>query len=180
MKKKLIAVLMAATIFTGAIATSCKKMDSAKADATRIKEHNDAIGTVEAEIEPLIGNQSAAATSGADSALGRDATEASQETEQDFNTEEYNVIKENSFVKVADAPLSTFAADVDTGTYCNLRRMINGGWDLKNLAGQGVEIISCGTCLNFYGLSDKLEAGTVSNMYEILEKMQKSSNTITL
>ncbi|MCR5274982.1 MAG: von Willebrand factor type A domain-containing protein [Clostridiales bacterium] len=135
MKKKLIAVLMAATIFTGAIATSCKKMDSAKAEATRIKEHNDAIGSVEAEIEPLIGNQSAAATSGADSAMGRDATEASQETEQDFNTEEYNVIKENSFVKVADAPLSTFAADVDTGTYCNLRRMINGGWDLKNLAG---------------------------------------------
>ena len=53
---------------------------------------------------------------------------------QDFNTEEYNTIKENGFVNVSQAPLSTFAADVDTGSYCNLRRMINGGWDLRNVA----------------------------------------------
>ena len=53
---------------------------------------------------------------------------------QDFNTEEYNTIKENSFIDVLQSPLSTFAADVDTGTYCNLRRMINGGYNLSNIA----------------------------------------------
>lgn len=42
----------------------------------------------------------------------------------DFNAEEYNEIRENGFVKVATMPLSTFAADVDTGSYTNFRRMI--------------------------------------------------------
>lgn len=51
----------------------------------------------------------------------------------DFNTEEYNIIKENGFVEVASNPLSTFAADVDTGSYCNLRRLINDGWSLENV-----------------------------------------------
>ena len=46
------------------------------------------------------------------------------EYEEDFNTEEYNTIKENSFEYVSTNPLSTFAADVDTGSYCNLRRMV--------------------------------------------------------
>ena len=48
--------------------------------------------------------------------------------EGDFNTEEYNTIKENGFESVSTNPLSTFAADVDTGSYCNLRRMINDGY----------------------------------------------------
>lgn len=43
--------------------------------------------------------------------------------------------------------------------------------DLKMLEAQGVEILTCGTCLNFYGLSEKLEVGSVTNMYEITEKM---------
>ena len=51
---------------------------------------------------------------------------------------------------------------------------------VKKLISRGCEVLVCGTCLNFYGIADKLEAGSVSNMYEILERMQKSSNTITL
>ena len=42
--------------------------------------------------------------------------------------------------------------------------------DLKTLEAQGVEITTCGTCLDFYGLKDKLAVGTVSNMYDIVEK----------
>ena len=56
------------------------------------------------------------------------------ESEEEFNTEEYNTIKENGFIKVSQSPLSTFAADVDTGSYCNLRRIIRDGWDLDNVA----------------------------------------------
>lgn len=52
--------------------------------------------------------------------------------------------------------------------------------DLKELHNSGVEIISCGTCLDFYGLKDKLAIGDVSNMYTIYEKMQSASNTITI
>ena len=43
--------------------------------------------------------------------------------------------------------------------------------DLKNLAAQGVEILTCGTCLNYYGLGDKLRVGEVTNMYSIVEKL---------
>ena len=43
--------------------------------------------------------------------------------------------------------------------------------DLKSLEAQGVEILTCGTCLNFYGLTEKLKVGGVSNMYEIVEKL---------
>lgn len=43
--------------------------------------------------------------------------------------------------------------------------------DLRSLEAQGVEILTCGTCLNFYGLTDKLQVGGVTNMYTIVEKM---------
>ena len=43
--------------------------------------------------------------------------------------------------------------------------------DLKNLEAQGVEILTCGTCLNYYGLGDKLRVGEVTNMYAIVEKL---------
>lgn len=46
--------------------------------------------------------------------------------------------------------------------------------DLKSLEAQGVEILSCGTCLNFYGLTEKLQVGSVTNMYVIAEKMSQA------
>ena len=52
--------------------------------------------------------------------------------------------------------------------------------DLKGMAERGVEILSCGTCLNFFGIADKLSVGEVSNMYDILERMRESAKTITL
>lgn len=51
---------------------------------------------------------------------------------------------------------------------------------LNVLEQHGVEILSCGTCLNFYNLSDKLKVGTVSNMYTIVEKMHRATNTIKI
>ena len=43
--------------------------------------------------------------------------------------------------------------------------------DLRELEAQGVEILTCGTCLNHYGLEGKLQVGGVTNMYEIAERM---------
>ena len=43
--------------------------------------------------------------------------------------------------------------------------------DLKSLEAQGVEIMTCGTCLDYYGLKDKLAVGSVTNMYSIVETM---------
>ncbi len=50
--------------------------------------------------------------------------------------------------------------------------------DLKHMEEQGVEILTCGTCLNYYGLSDKLQVGSVTNMYTIVEKMAGADKII--
>ena len=50
--------------------------------------------------------------------------------------------------------------------------------DLKHLEAQGVEIMTCGTCLNYYELTDKLQVGSVTNMYSIVEKMAAADKII--
>ena len=50
--------------------------------------------------------------------------------------------------------------------------------DLKNMEAQGVEIRTCGTCLNYYGLTDKLAVGSVTNMYDIVETMTSAGKVI--
>lgn len=51
---------------------------------------------------------------------------------------------------------------------------------LQKLMELGVEVIVCGTCLNYYGIAEKLQVGTIGNMYEIFEKMERSGKVITL
>lgn len=50
--------------------------------------------------------------------------------------------------------------------------------DLKLLESKGVEILTCGTCLNFYGISEELAVGTVTNMYAIAESMMEATKII--
>ncbi len=50
--------------------------------------------------------------------------------------------------------------------------------DLKNLEEQGVEIMTCGTCLDYYGIKDKLAVGSVTNMYSIVETLQGAMSVI--
>lgn len=45
--------------------------------------------------------------------------------QQEFNTESYDLIKENKFLSVAYNPLSTFSIDVDRASYSNVRRFLN-------------------------------------------------------
>lgn len=51
---------------------------------------------------------------------------------------------------------------------------------LNTLSAKGVETLVCGACLNFYGLTDRLRAGTVSNMYDIVSRMQAAGKVISL
>ena len=44
-----------------------------------------------------------------------------------FNTEAYDRIEDNQFRLVTKEPLSTFSIDVDTASYANVRRFLNGG-----------------------------------------------------
>ncbi len=47
--------------------------------------------------------------------------------------------------------------------------------DLKSLESRGATILTCGTCLNFYGLSEKLAVGTVTNMYDIADRLARAA-----
>jgi len=51
---------------------------------------------------------------------------------------------------------------------------------LRRLADVGVEILSCGVCLDYYGLREKLAAGMVTNMYTIAESLLSTGNAIKL
>lgn len=51
---------------------------------------------------------------------------------------------------------------------------------INALIKRGGEVLVCGTCLNFYNLADQLAAGKVSNMYEILSRMQGAGKVITI
>ena len=50
--------------------------------------------------------------------------------------------------------------------------------DLKNLEAEGVQILTCGTCLDYYGIKERLAVGSVTNMYEIVETMEKARTIV--
>ena len=50
--------------------------------------------------------------------------------------------------------------------------------DFRELEAEGVNIMTCGTCLDFYGIKDMLAVGTVTNMYDIVETMEKAKQII--
>ena len=50
--------------------------------------------------------------------------------------------------------------------------------DLKKMEEEGVEILTCGTCLKYYGLMEKLMVGKVTDMYTITERMTGADKVI--
>lgn len=52
--------------------------------------------------------------------------------------------------------------------------------NLKLLEAEGVQILSCGTCLDYYNLKDNLQVGSITNMYSIVDIMKNSSQTISI
>lgn len=51
--------------------------------------------------------------------------------------------------------------------------------DIRILEKEGVEILTCGTCLDFYGLKEKLAVGAVTNMYTIAEILQNAVSVVS-
>ena len=47
--------------------------------------------------------------------------------------------------------------------------------DLRGLADSGVEVLTCGTCLDHYGIADTLAVGEVTNMYVIAQRLTGAS-----
>jgi tRNA 2-thiouridine synthesizing protein A len=51
---------------------------------------------------------------------------------------------------------------------------------LQRLEQEGVEILSCGSCLEYYGLTDKLKVGIVTNSYEVVETLLSAGKVIKI
>jgi selenium metabolism protein YedF len=49
---------------------------------------------------------------------------------------------------------------------------------LGKLSEKGIEILSCGTCLDFYGLKEKLKVGKISNMYDIAQSLMEADRLV--
>lgn len=107
MSRKILAVIVACA-FLIPLLTSCS---SSKRTTETVQNQNIAYSTT----------QAGAPQEYAESTTARAAAAT------EYNTEEYNEIIENSYMSVAESPLSTFSADVDTASYTNIRRMINDG-----------------------------------------------------
>lgn len=50
--------------------------------------------------------------------------------------------------------------------------------DLNTLVSQGTKIFTCGTCLEYYGIKEKLVIGEISNMYDIVQMMETGGKLI--
>jgi len=51
---------------------------------------------------------------------------------------------------------------------------------LKLLEKEGVKIFSCGTCLDYYGVKEKLRVGKVTNMYEIVDALLTAGKVVNI
>ena len=52
--------------------------------------------------------------------------------------------------------------------------------DLQALCDRSVQILACGTCLGYYGLTERIAVGEVSNMYTIAETLLGAGRTVSL
>lgn len=52
--------------------------------------------------------------------------------------------------------------------------------DLRELESRGTEILTCGTCLDYYGLKEKLAVGSITNMYRIAEILTQADRLVNL
>jgi len=51
---------------------------------------------------------------------------------------------------------------------------------LRTLERQGTKLILCRTCLDFFGLTDKVEVGTVGKMTDIIAALQGAAKVVSV
>ena len=51
--------------------------------------------------------------------------------------------------------------------------------EIRELEKRGVEVLSCGTCMDFYGLKEKMQVGIISNMYDIVNSLMDANKVIS-
>ena len=81
----------------------------------------------------------------------------------------------NTLVEVE--PLPDAMIFINSGVYlvCDSSPNLS---DLKILSEAGVDILSCGTCIDMYDLAERVEVGRISNMKEIAEKLLSADSVV--
>ena len=123
MKKKSYAAVLMSTIVMSVSLCGCGVEEHSSAD-----DQNSTTGSTESVA--WVTKEEVAADGMGDWNYGVPAEDFHVEN---WNTEEYDSIRESGLQSVRNQPLSTFSVDVDTASYSNLRRMIEDGYSLDIL-----------------------------------------------
>ena len=145
MKKRTLSILLSLVLILGLTAcSSAKRSDSANYTVSdtgySVPQSNNYKGA-ETKEDSTNSRYSDLAVTTAVESYESVATE-NQGLDIEWNTEEYKHIDENGWKSVNVSPFSTFAADVDTASYANLRRMINYGQRIPEDAVRIEELIN--------------------------------------
>ena len=92
-------------------------------------------------------------------------------TEDSESLEDLKKMEEETFAKIIMGKADISEFDTFVENWKNLE-------DLKKMVEEGVEILTCGTCLKHYGLMEKLMVGKVTDMYTIAERMTGADKVI--
>ena len=124
MKKRILALVLSVVLATGLAGCASNKSEavSMTSDTGNTGQSYNYKMT---EAVDTAGSLKYSSMAAPESSLGISNINGSQESGIEWNTEEYKHINENGWKSVTVSPFSTFAADVDTASYANLRRMIN-------------------------------------------------------
>jgi Ca-activated chloride channel family protein len=117
--KKVMALLMGTALLTGTL-SGCGNTATEQAASKDTNEY-------------FMCTEETAPCAGAEVPYDSNAKYIVMPQDTDFNTESYEKPEENGFYVTTMEPLSTFAADVDTASYSNVRRMIENGYSLKDI-----------------------------------------------
>lgn len=82
-----------------------------------------------------------------------------------------------SLTEVAPAPVSIIFLNTGVRLTTSGSSVLD---SLNKLYNNGVGIISCGTCLDYFGLKNELKIGVIGNMYSIVEIMHSGGKIINI
>jgi Ca-activated chloride channel family protein len=131
--KKLLGVLTAAAILCGVVLAGCSSQSSSASPSSVPSAAYAPPAGQSAPYPQASSAPSAAPAASCAPSYGAPSYGMPSHGTPPYNTEEYDALPENGFVAVADLPVSTFSADVDTASYCNVRRMLNDGYGLRDI-----------------------------------------------
>ena len=146
MKKKRIGALLLGFVVTAVSLSGCgAKMDAQSAVGQSTTAQPSALVTEDSICEDMAISYDATLMEACESVNSSGSIQYGKNSvdeipAENWNTEEYDAIEEPGYVAVANNPLSTFSADVDTAAYSNLRRMIEDGYTLDEIPKGAVRI----------------------------------------